>query len=805
MRDLFADLRYGARQLLRHPAFALSALLSLALGLGVNVTIFGIADAMLLRLPQVEAPERMVRLYVNAHSPFQWADYQRIKADRTVFSYVIGETILPVSLGEASGAEEPARAIAAVVSGDYFPALGITPALGRFPNIEREDVPSAVPQVVLSHAYWRSHFAADASIAGRRVRVNDRVFEVAGVTPEGFTTAQVLWAPDVYISISESAALIGAGPESFGGSLYTSARLADGVTREAASAKLQQIFTAAAALDSARYARRSWQVADAVGATAELRTPIAVVTGFLLAIAFVVLLVACFNVGNLILARNASRARELSVRVALGASRFRIVRQLLAELGLIAVLSTALAFVLSRWSIALLAGFIPAEAMVTLDTKLDPTVLAFGLLLVMLVLGVAGLMPALQATRRDLTAGLREGAAGSGRRGSRLRRVFLGMQVAASTVLVACAALFLHSLSNAGEIDAGFDTAGILDARMDLGRNRDAASTNAFVEQLSARVRDIPGVTAVTSATVAPLTFENSEITLWIEGQESPDAIHTYFNVVGPGYFDSMRMSLVAGREFGTTDGIGASEVAVVNENFARRFYGAASPIGKRIATESATGPWIEIVGVSRNIRYNSLGEEGPSFLYRPVSQFGTRNLILHVVTAPGVPVNEVGKQVVRATRELDPSIPPPTVKALADEQQVMMLPARLGAGLTGLFGALALLLASVGIFGVAAFDVSQRTRELGIRAALGASGGSLIKLVLRDTMRTVAIGAVTGLVLALAVAKLLQSQLYGVGFADPLTFIGTPLLLVVVAGLATLMPARRALGVDPAVALREE
>ncbi len=805
MHDLLADLRYAARQLLRHPAFALSAVLSLALGLGVNVTVFGLADAMLLRKPQVEAPDRLVRLYVNSHSPFRWNDYQRLKADRSVFSHVLVETMLPVSLGDANGGAEPALARAAVVSGDYFAALGLEPALGQLADAAREDVPSAVPRIVLNHAYWTSRFAADPAIVGRTVRVNDRAFEVAGVAPAHFTTAQVLWTPDLYVAISESPTLIGAGPESFGGSLYTTARLADGVSMDAANARLAQMHAEAAALDSARYARTSWRAASAIGVTEEMRGPVTVVSAFLLVVALIVLLVACSNVGNLLLARNAGRARELSVRVALGAGRWRLIRQLLVESGLIAVVSVVAAFLLSRWSIALLATFIPPEAGMTLDARLNPTVLGFGLLLVVLVLLVAGLLPALQGTRRDLTAGLREGAAGSGRRGGRLRRVFLGMQVTASTVLVACAALFLHSLGNAGEIDAGFDTAGILDARMDLGRQRDAAATNTLVTQLSQRVRDLPGVTAVTSATIAPLTFENSEAGIWIEGQDQQDATYTYFNAVGAGYFGAMRMPLVTGRDFAETDGLAAPGVAVVNERFAERFWPGENAVGKRLSTESATGPWIEVVGVSRMIKYNSLAEQAPSYLYVPVAQSGTRNLILHVVTAPGVPIDEVGRSIVRAAREVDPTLPPPHVNSLAAEQQVMMLPSRLGAALTGVFGGLALLLASVGIFGVAAFDVSQRTRELGIRSALGAPARTLLRLVLRETLQTVAIGAGAGLLLALGAARLLQSQLYGVGFADPLTFIVTPVVLVVVAGLATLVPARRALAVDPAVALRED
>lgn len=806
MSTLRADLSYAVRQLLRHPVFALSAMLSLALGIGVNATVFSVANAILFQRPQAADAGDLVRVYVNHHSPFRWTDYRLLKEEADVFSHVIAEVVQVVSVAapqDVGGFAESEQARAALVSGDYFAALGLTPAAGRFPRIEREDTPSAVPQVVLSHAYWSSRFASDQGIVGKSVRINDRAFTVSGVAPPGFTTAQVLWAPDMYISASETPVLLGAGPEVLSGSLYLTARLAEGVSPTQANARVAQLFSVAAAGDSARLARQSWRVDDAVGLSAEMRGPVTAASGFLLAIAALVLLVACFNVGNLILARNAARTRELAVRVSLGASRWRIVRQLLAELGLIAVLGAALALAATQWTATFVAGFIPAEAGVRLETGMDPAIILFTLALVTIVLAVAGLAPAMRATRGDLTADLRDGTAGGGSRRTRLRRLFLGMQVSMSTVLVACAALFLQSLGNADPIDAGFDTSGILDARLELGQRNDAAATVELIDRLLARVRDLPGVEAATAASVAPLTASNSGSSVFLPGETDGRGTATYFVRVAPGYFGDMRMPLTTGREFAATDRDGSQPVVIVNETFAERLWPGESAVGKQLRFDSPTGPLREVVGVSRPIRYNSLGETPPIFLYLPYAQSSPRDMTLHVRVQPGASVPAISRAIMTAVRRLDPAIPPPRVRPLAEEQRVMLLPAQLGAAFTGLFGALALLLASVGIFGVAAFDLSQRMRELGIRSALGAPAAAILRTVLGDTMRTVLAGGLLGIGLALGVARLLAGQLHGVGTADPLTFIGTPLLLLAVAILATWGPARRATRIDPAEALR--
>jgi predicted permease len=796
------NLRLALRQLRRRPVFAISATLSIALGIGVNTTIFSVANGLLLREPPVERPGEMVRVYFNNHSPFTFEAYRFIKERNTVFTHVIAEVTRPVSMSAGGDAE---RATVGVVSSDYWAATGRRAAFGSLPSDPGRDEPAAVPQVVLSHTFWTTRFGADSSVVGRTISLNGRPFTVAGVAPPDFTTAQVLWAPDAYVSLGDTPTLLGRGPDALSGSLYLSARLRPGVTRKAAGAATRLLFVRYAADDSLALARQTWTVTGARGVTQEVRGLAGLASGFLLAIATMVLVVACSNVGNLVLARNAGRRRELAVRSALGARRSRIAGLLLMEIAVLAVGGAVLALVATVWSGGLLASLVPPEAGVRLATAPDGRVIAFTMALVSLTVLAAGLTPALQATRRDLTAGLREGSAGSGVRGTRLRRAFLGVQVAVTTVLLACAGLFLRSLQASGSVDIGFPTSGVVDARLDLGEARMGEDAAAFLEQLEQRLGALPGVAGVTNASMVPLTGENSETRVFRDGVADDEGTQTYLSRVGAGYFETMRIPLVLGRDIAPTDRMGAPPVAIVNETFARRFWPGENALGRRISLDGRDGPWMDIVGVARDIKYNSLGEETPIYVYRASAQQPAQNLAVHLRLTSGTTVAAITRDVVGIVRSLDPAIAPPTVRLLEDEQRIVLLPAKLGAGLTGAFGGLALLLAGVGIFGVAAFAVAQRTRELGIRSALGAQTGRLVSSVLAETVRTVVIGASVGLVLAVGLSRLLASQLTGVETFDPPTFIGTPVLLVLVAVIATAVPARRAARVNPVEALRAD
>jgi predicted permease len=794
------------RPLLRRPGFVATAAISIALGIGVNTTIFSVANGLLLRTPAIPRPHALVRLYVNHHSPFRYDDYRALRERTDVFTHVIAEEMRAVSYRDQ---EDTRRATLGVVSGDYFRALGLRPARGTFVHRQSDDTPAAVPAIVLSHAFWTRHYGADPAVIGRTARLNEQAFVIAGVAPQGFTSAQVLWAPDAWMPMSETFTLLGRGPEIWSGGLYLTARLRPGVSPEEAEAAVRLLLAQRAAREPAAYANLTWRVGPARGINPEIGDAVRLGAVFLQTVAALVLLVACSNVGNLFLARNAARRRELALRMALGAGRGRIMRLLLGECALLAVLGAAVALFATRWSAGLLAGLMPDDSGLALTTTADARVLGVAIALVVATVLLAGLAPALQSARADVTAGLRIGMTEGGARASRLRRGFLMVQVAVSTVLLGCAGLFGRSLQRTQRLDVGFPTADLVDVRVEPGVERGGAESRALLERLEERLRAVPGVAAVTAASVAPLTGESQERSLFREGDAPPardDGPTVWFATVGPAYFATMGIPLVAGRDVARRDGTGAPLVAVVNEALARRLWPSRSPLGERIGFEGPGGPWHEVVGVARTIPYGSLGEEPRPFAYVPYAQVpSTRSMVVHLRVRDGVPPAALAGPVATIVRELDPTAPPPSVRTLAAEQRVMLLPARLGAALTGVFGALALLLAGVGLFGVAAVAVALRTREIGIRSALGAKPGAIIGAVLGDTLRTVAVGAAVGVALALAAARLIASRVTGVEAMDPVTFLGTPLVLAAAAAIAAFVPARRATRVDPVVALRSD
>jgi len=531
-----------------------------------------------------------------------------------------------------------------------------------------------------------------------------------------------------------------------------------------------------------------------------------VVSTFLLALVGLVLLIACANVANLLLARASARRREIGVRLAIGANRGRIVRQLLTESVLLASLGAVAAFVAATAATRLIAavviGNIPVDVAVSFQP--DGRVVLFTAVVSIVTAVLFGLAPALQSARRDLVTALRDDGDRSGYRRSRLRSGLVVGQVLLCTILVAGSMLFLRSLGNAKAIDPGFATTGVIDVPIDLRpRGIDSAAGLAFYQRLLDGSREIPGVESATLANVVPLSGSNNQTSIWIDGgtptpdQRLPQA---YFNVVATDYLRTLGIPLVRGRDLAVTDSPGSDPVIVANETLARRFWPNEDAIGRRLSFASPTGPWATVVGVVRDTRYNSLGETTPPFMYLPVTQSYQPSMVLQL-RAAGAP-KVVGDAVARVVKSLDPQLPAVRPATLDADMQLSLLPAKLGAAFLGVFGALALLIATVGIYGVASFAVARRTREIGIRAALGAQRGDLLRLVVVESMSRVAIGLAIGLAGGLGFARLVASQLYGVGPVDPLTFTATPLVLGAVALVATWVPARRAARVDPLVAL---
>ena len=801
---MLTDLRYAIRVLLRTPTVTALAILSLALGIGANVTIYTIANAFLDQpIGGANDVDRLVRVYRGDHSPLMYLELERLRGERAIFSGMAGERMNAVAV-DVGGTIQ--RAQASLVTDGYFAMLKVRPELGRL--FDARDSSEAAPVIVISHAFWRDRLGSDSTVIGRALRVNDRPLTIIGVAPKEFASSIFLWRADLWVPPSVAPMYIGSAFNRWGGSLYTTARLADGVTLDRARSTVQTL-AARLMTDSARSGQRvSFRVEPARGIVVELRGPMVLASSFLMLVVAMVLLIACANVANLLLARATARRRELGVRAALGAGRPRLVRQLLIESLLIAAAGGLIGLVAASWVADLLTRLVVSRAPepIAIDVAPDTRVLLFALAISVLSALVFGLLPALRATSVDVSPVLREEATQTTGR-SRARGVLIGTQVALCTVLLACSTLFLRSLANARVIDPGFDPTGIVDVTLDVSsRNLQHDQARAFFDELRARAAAIPGAREATIAALIPLGGSNMQVGLWVEGRPASGPRAPFapsFNIVGPRYFETLGIPVVGGRPIGPEDRPTAPGVAVVNEKMAKHVWPNETAIGKRVSVEGPTGPWLTVVGIVRNTRYNSLGERVPDFMYLPFAQHYRSEMILQVRTAGATPT--MAATLRDLVHTLDPQLPPTPVASLADDMRIVLLPSELGAGLLGVFGLLALLLASVGIYGVTSYSVAQRTREMGIRSALGATARDLVLLLARQSMRVVLIGAAIGLVLALASARLLTSQLYGVSSTDPLTFLVMPALLLSIALLATLVPARRATRVDPADALRTE
>jgi predicted permease len=801
---VLTDLRYAIRVLLRTPTVTALAILSLALGIGANVTIYTIANAFLDQpIGGANEVDRLVRIYRGDHSPLMYAELERLRGERAVFSGVAGERLNAVAV-DVGGTIQ--RAQASLVTDGYFAMLKVRPEIGRL--FDTRDSSESAPVIVISHAFWRDRLGGDSSVIGRALRVNDRPLTIIGVAPPEFASSIFLWRADLWVPPSLAPMFIGSTFDRWGGSLYTTARLAPGVTLDRARST-GATLAARLMADSARPGERvSFRVEPARGVVVELRGPTVLASSFLMVVVAMVLLIACANVANLLLARATSRRRELGVRAALGAGRARLVRQLLIESMLIAAAGGIIGLFAASWVAELLTGFLVARVPepITLNVAPDAHVLLFALVISLVSAIAFGLLPALRATSADVSPVLREEATQTTGR-SRARGLLIGAQVALCTVLLACSTLFLHSLANARVIDPGFDPAGIIDVAINVSsRNLQHDQARAFFDELQSRAAAIPGTRAATIAALIPLGGSNMQVGLWVEGRPATGPRAPFapsFNIVGPRYFETLGIPVIGGRPIGPEDRPAAPGIAVINEQMAKHLWPEQSAIGKRVSIEGPTGPWLTVVGVVRNTRYNPLGERVPDFMYLPFAQHYRSEMILQVRTAAATPT--LATTLRELVHSLDPQLPPASVTSLGDDMRIVLLPSELGAGLLGVFGLLALLLASVGIYGVTSYSVAQRTREMGIRSALGATARDLVMLLARQSMRVVLIGAGIGLLLALASARLLTSQLYGVAPTDPLTFLVMPVLLLSIALLATLVPARRATRVDPADALRTD
>jgi len=814
MQTLWQDLCYGARMLLKQPGFTLIAVLTLALGIGANTAIFSVVDKVMVRMLPVPEPERLVRVVGGGEhgvifSQPLYADY---RDHNDVLMGLAAYCETPLNLSDGAQAE---RASGLIVSGNYFTALGVTPALGRTFLPEEDRTWGTHPVAVVSYGLWQRRFGADPKLVGRTIKINGSDFTVVGVAPPEFTGVVRGAAPDVYVPLmmSREAAPKWAGVAERSMSwLSLIGRLKPGVTRAQAEAAL----SALAAQRAKVYPKNTYPAVvlkdGSKGETeglSDLSTPLAL----LMSAVGLVLLIACANVANLLLARAAGRRKEIAVRLAVGASRWRLVRQLLTESLLLSALGGALGLLLAVWLADWLTTFSPPDsnlAEARLLTQLDWRVLGFAALLSLLTGVFFGLAPAIQSSKPDLIPALKDemASAGSDRRWLTLRNLLVATQVALSCIVLVGAGLCVRSLRNLVAIDAGFEPSKVVVMSVDLALNGYTEERGRqFYSELLERTKALPGVEAASLARIVPLGGNGMRIGLEIEGYTPPtgESITFDFNLVGPDYFKTMKLPIVRGRAFTPQDDAKVKRVVIINETVARTYWPGQDPIGKRLFLGSVFDPQSverpEVIGVAKDSKYRSLIEAVKPGMFLPVLQHYRPDLALHVRTAgdAGATIAAVRK----LAQSLDANLPVYGVRTLEEQKRQSLYAPRLAATLLGGFGLLALALAAIGLYGVMSYSVAQRTRELGIRMALGAQSGDVLKLVARQGLALSGVGLSLGLGSALALTRLMQTALYGVSPTDPLTFGFIAALLATVALAACWIPARRATKVDPMIALR--
>ncbi len=812
MNALWQDLRYGFRRLTKSPGFTLVAILSLALGIGANSAIFSLVDTVLLRPLPVDHPERLVELFGTLHrgadyTTQSYPNYKEYRDRSDVLSGLLAYRFAPMSL---SGAGANERVWGYIVSGNYFDVLGVRPALGRWFLPEEDRTQGSHPVVVISYGCWQSRFAGDPSMVGRQITLNNLPFTVVGVAPKGFFGTEVAYAPEIFAPMMMAKQIEPGSTwldQRTDDNLFVVGRLKDGVTREQAEASLKVLTDEIAREHPQENEGRGIRLLKPGLFIPEIRDSVVTFSAVLMGVVGLVLLLACVNLANLLLARATERRKEIAIRLALGASRTRLVRQLLTESVVLSLAGGGVGLLVAAWVNGLVSSIkLPTDIALVFDLRLDWRVVAFTLG-VSLVTGVVfSLLPALQASKPEVIPALKDDTALGGFRRSGLRSVLVVAQVALSLVLLACAGLIVRGLQAAQSMRPGFNPRGAVTLSFDLGlQSYDEQRGRAFQREIVERAKQLSGVRSVTMTQSLPLSIDYSSTTIYAEGQPAassndlPLAV-PYF--VGLDYFRTMEIPL-RGRDFTAQDDKPEARFAVVNETFARKFWPNQDAIGKRFNFNGPSDPYWTVIGVAADGKYNTLGEEQKPAFYRSMLRTYSSTVVL-VARVEGDP-HAVLASLRGEVQRLDPSLPIYDAKTLTEHMQVPLFPARMAAVVLGSFGVLALALAAIGIYGVMSYVVAGRTREIGLRMALGADRASVLRLIVGQGMTLALVGLAVGLLFAFAAARLLTSLLYGVSPGDPLTFAAVAALLASVAFLACYVPARRATRVDPMIALRYE
>lgn len=814
MHTLIQDVRYAVRMLLKTPAFTVIAVLTLALGIGASAAIFGVVNGLYLRpLPGKDnANLEVVAIRhpgnTDPHGP-SFLDFQDYRAGSNAFSEITAYNMDFVGVRADNRSD---RVFANYVTNDFFATLGLQPSMGTLVFSGEADKSGALPALVISYPYWQRRFGGDPAIIGKTVAVNGKPLTVVGVAPKGFFGPYTPAEVSVFIPFGFSESEVLTSRSHHG--LHVLARKRQGVTQNQARASLQLVADNLARTYPATNKDITVSLISEHLARPESNasaTTLLIITVFLAMVALV-LVVTCVNLANLLLVRAAGRSKELSVRAALGAGRFRLVRQLLTESLLLSIVGgvagAALGWWLSRLASSLrLPGDLPMHADFSFDWRVFAAISA-----VVISCGLfSGLLPAWRASRTDLNETLREGgrsnSAGAGR--NRLRGALVIAQVSGACIVLVIAGLFLRSLQSAEKTDLGFHPEGVVLASVDLSQfGYDEARGSSFYRDVISGTRALPGIESATLAFSAPLGNDSLSDRVWKEGEESSAPARVPFigyNSIDTQYFQTLEIPLLHGRDISTADTKSSIHIAVINQSMATKLWPGQDPVGHHFHFGKPESPAVEVVGVVRDGKYNSIFDDSQPYFYLPETQNYTARRVLQVRTA--LSESSAALEIEKLVHALDPDLPVYDVMALkvalGGGNGFFLF--RVGAIFAGGLGALSLLLAVIGVYGVISFVSSQRTHEVGIRMALGAQRSDVLAMVLRQGLTLVGAGLIIGLAFSFATTRFLKSLLFQISSVDAFTFIGVSLVLIAVAVLACYFPARRATKVDPLIALRHE
>ena len=811
--SLLRDLKFGLRALVKNPGFALLVILTVALGIGANTTIFSWINATLLNpVPGLDKPNEVVALSLSKPGenpfPFTYPDVEAMRDGQRSFTGIATCNFAPISLTSKG---KPERLSAMVASANYFDVLGVRPFLGRGFLPAEDEKPGGAPVAVISYRLWQTHFNANPNIVGRTIELNQRPYSIVGVTPAAFQGSQTGIRTDLWVPIMMEAQFNALGDllhDHHYFWLFAFGRLKPGVSL----AQAQEEMTQRLKQEIDKYPEEH-KGHSAVSVYRLWRSPfgmnfiMAPLLPLLMCIAGLVLLLACANVANLMLVRSVGRRHELAIRVSLGASRWRLVRQLLVESLVLSLAGGAVALLFTQWTQKALMASVPvtADIPLSLNVQTDSTVLLATLGISVLTGVIFGILPALRSSDIAPAEVVKEeaGRMSGGLGKARLTSALVVAQISISLLLLICAGLMIRSFRSAQKTDPGFNPHNVLISSYDLFQAGYTEETGTeFDRQLVARLSTLPGVESVALSNRVPLTFAGGSTAVKPEGYVSSpnESMETQNAIVTPNYLHTMQIPLVEGRDFTAQDTKSSQPVTIVSEAFAHRYWPGQEAVGKKLNSD-LNHQWFTVIGVARDCKETSVNESPMPFLYLPLSQLYRPDMLVNIRTT-GDPLASV-KAVENTVREINPAVLLFNETTVELQNQMASIPQRIAGTFVGAFGLLALALAAIGIYGVTAFTTRQRTHEIGIRFALGATGGDVLRLVLGHGLRLMLTGVCLGLALSYALTRFLKSLLVGVTNTDALTFFSVTALLCAVALLACFIPARWASRVQPMVALR--